>query len=1136
MAPTALDTSKGTFTASKASSKTKDGRSPTSARSPASVAASPSSVKSPVVVLPDRRIAPMSVPHGSDEDIYKFYKAEDFMAWFDDDALNAARQEDAFRPRDACAAPVKSIKAKQDDQLSLVVELGEDGGIVLVEVLRFDTFRLRWGPGKSSAKEFSSYLSPSLCTNELGELRRRLAQDERVALSAALTHDSTSTSIYNDNSVADDAHVEWSIRANGQETLQIRVYQAHFRVEAWRHVKEIRMPDSDASNPPHTKFARVFSTATQDSAVSALRCKQDAEGNFATLLAARKRGKALGFGEQGGLGLFKDEQLLTYFNYDNMGYSGVYGQQALRASEPMYHSEPFWVEVAAIPGYASSVGYFVDDYCQTFIDVGQHCNAYQIGSRFGDLELHITCADDVASVSHAHASCTGRGRLWPKYVLGYHQGCYGYDTREKVINAAMKHRQYNIPLDGLHIDVDLQRKYRTFTMDQGQGGRFQDPKGMFQQLQNMGVKCSTNITPVISSTDDAKRDYWQEGSAARSQYATLDDGLKKGVFVKERRYNAGDDRTPEYICWEGGNERRTRAQYIENWQTDTEYRGGVSYGKDLGTNGVYPDLGRKEVRDWWGAQYKELIEAGLSFVWQDMTTPAVRVESGDMKGFPFRLLLSDDSSARQSKRGHLQPALKVWNSYSFNLHKATYKGLQRLRPDERPFIIGRGSFTGMHRFAALWTGDNASTWNFLRIMIQQVLSAGIGGITFTGADTGGFEREGFTGSWADPQLVIRWTVAASLLPWLRNHYMGKPGTKLFQEPYAYYEHASQMGDQAPLYRAVLPICRYYIHLRYTLVQALYDLHFNSLFDGLPIARSMCATDPWDEALFGERQKFLGEQYMVGHALLVCPVLYSTSETALSSQIKQGIEDLYLPCGSHWYDFNLHLRSTGDDVATQQLSPAWTALKARRAGGRVLKWTSSVDRYALGDVGHLPYLLPIFVREGSVFPTRKNEQWVGQLDANPVTLHAYPLRAGRSASHSLFLDDGRSVASAPKELPQYAHDELARRFAQSKYRHLRLEQSASVINGEYTRTITLELKHDGWALEEVVKHVGAMHTLQLWHDPRHAAIAASARVACSDPAAQITYDAAMASHVVSFAVDGTRKRSFTIVFAKGSPTL
>jgi alpha-glucosidase (family GH31 glycosyl hydrolase) len=68
------------------------------------------------------------------------------------------------------------------------------------------------------------------------------------------------------------------------------------------------------------------------------------------------------------------------------------------------------------------------------------------------------------------------------------------------------------------------------------------------------------------------------------------------------------------------------------------------------------------------------------------------------------------------------PAVKVWNLYSYNLHKATYHGLNHLkgRENTRNFILGRGCYSGMHRFAALWTGDNVSTWDFLKINVAQV--------------------------------------------------------------------------------------------------------------------------------------------------------------------------------------------------------------------------------------------------------------------------------------------------------------------------------------------------------------------------------------------------------------------------------
>lgn len=72
--------------------------------------------------------------------------------------------------------------------------------------------------------------------------------------------------------------------------------------------------------------------------------------------------------------------------------------------------------------------------------------------------------------------------------------------------------------------------------------------------------------------------------------------------------------------------------------------------------------------------------------------------------------------------------------------------------------------------------------------------------------------------------------------------MRKDG-KQFQEPYAYAEHYEQNegryhGREAMLYRSVLPVCRYHVRLRYSLMQVLYDAMFENVITGLPIARSM----------------------------------------------------------------------------------------------------------------------------------------------------------------------------------------------------------------------------------------------------------------------------------------------------------
>jgi alpha-glucosidase len=647
------------------------------------------------------------------------------------------------------------------------------------------------------------HLSRCIVMNTLSELRATLAKEEHYKLTASLKDMSTST-----DSLGPRA--EWTVYKTGVEYMKVVVLLQTFSIEAWRNVIPIRSQANEKSKGTQQWSCVWSTTSASDETSPPLLYRKDVEGNYATRLSSVKRGRVMGFGEQGGLSLLKDKQQLNLYNYDNLAYSSVYGDQALNPAEPLYHSDPFGVELNGVPGYQSCIGIFVDDVSQVFFDLGStNEGVMQIGSRFADLEVHITCADDLEHACLAHSSCVGRGKLFPRFMLGYQQGCYGYDTTDKVMTCASQHRKYGIPLDGIHIDVDLQERYRTFTMDDGPNGKFKNPKAMFAQLKQMGIKCSTNITPVISTEDKTGKSYWDTSSNARKEYITLDDGLQKGYFIKDRRWNSTTN-PPTYSYWEGGQLQQTASAHIDNMNdANTEYRGGVSYGANLGTSGVYPDLGRSEVRDWWGEQYAALFDAGLSMVWQDMTTPCIMTGVGDMKTFPFRLLLSDDSISGREDKGILTPALKVNNLYSYNLHKATYKGLQKLgsRKGLRNFIIGRGSFTGQHRYAGTWTGDNVSSWQFLRINIQQVISMGIGGTIITGADVGGFERSPWTSQWCDPSLLIRWTLANTLLPWFRNHYIGKPGAKLFQEPYAYYENAWRGPTQKALYESVLPICR-----------------------------------------------------------------------------------------------------------------------------------------------------------------------------------------------------------------------------------------------------------------------------------------------------------------------------------------
>jgi len=108
---------------------------------------------------------------------------------------------------------------------------------------------------------------------------------------------------------------------------------------------------------------------------------------------------------------------------------------------------------------------------------------------------------------------------------------------------------------------------------------------------------------------------------------------------------------------------------------------------------------------------------------------------------------SDCWSGKDDSPEQMKPAIEIWSLYSYNLHKATYEGLNKLksRKNKRNFIIGRGSYAGANKWAGLWTGDNASTWDHLHISVNQVCEIGpftakIAFLSLTNPITGAFSR------------------------------------------------------------------------------------------------------------------------------------------------------------------------------------------------------------------------------------------------------------------------------------------------------------------------------------------------------------------------------------------------------------
>ena len=351
----------------------------------------------------------------------------------------------------------------------------------------------------------------------------------------------------------------------------------------------------------------------------------------------------------------------------------------------------------------------------------------------------------------------------------------------------------------------------------------------------------------------------------------------------------------------------------------------------LTARGNYCDFGRADVRRVWGEQYEHLInELGMDMIWQDMQCPAQNSNIFPIRTLPLDLMIT--AAEINGKRIYLPHAL-IHNAYSLLLLQATKEGLDRLRPNQRNFIIGRGGYAGMQRYAALWTGDSASSWDFLRINIPEVLNLGLSGVPISGCDIGGFAHGSSSdgdpqfpanpggpviGGETNPQLLIRWMQVGAFLPWYRNHYDGY--NKAFQEPWRYPE-------------PVPTICRKYVELRYRMLQIFYDAMFEWTQSGMPIARALFLNDPDDLNVYDHSD----DEFFVGRDILVAPIVQQLATS----------RDVYLPDHSDWFAFK-----DGTGPLDKPIAGGMTTLRGVAAG---------LD------------FVPIYIRAGAILPMRESRR-------------------------------------------------------------------------------------------------------------------------------------------------------------------
>ena len=269
----------------------------------------------------------------------------------------------------------------------------------------------------------------------------------------------------------------------------------------------------------------------------------------------------------------------------------------------------------------------------------------------------------------------------------------------------------------------------------------------------------------------------------------------------------------------------------------------------------------------------------------------------------------------------------VGPGFKFAIDGATtaYNGIEQ-NSDARGFVWMVCGWTGSHRNAVLWTGDQSGSWNYIKWHIPTLVGSGLSAQNCATGDVDGI----FGGSDSTYVRDLQWKcftpVFMTMSGWASNNKQGIKDKQpwLFGEPYT-------------------GINRKYLMLKQRFTPYMYTLCNEAYQTGVPAVRGLVLEYPTDPVTYGDATKY---EFLLGKDLLVAPVYKPENKR----------DSIYLPAGK-WYDF-----FDGTEYAGNQT---------------LMGFHAPLDK------------LPLFVRGGAILPMYSQMMYDAEHPTDTLTLKLYP---------------------------------------------------------------------------------------------------------------------------------------------------
>lgn len=429
-----------------------------------------------------------------------------------------------------------------------------------------------------------------------------------------------------------------------------------------------------------------------------------------------------------------------------------------------------------------------------------------------DFRLYIIEEETPLNIIRSFRRMIGRSYIPPKFAFGFAQSRWGYMNREDVRTVADGYRECDFPIDMIVLDIDYMENYKDFTIN---GERFPDFPAFVKEMRERGIR----LIPIIDA-----------GVKVEKGYSVYEEGVKNNYFCK------GEDGEPFVVgVWPG--------------------------------DSVFPDFLNSKAREWFGSNYKTLLDCGIEGFWNDMNEPSVFYSKKNLaktiehisgkagKNLSLQEFWSitgavatlannpeDYASFYHDADGKQIRHSEVHNLFGYNMVRSASEYFKEYDDKKRFLIYSRSSHIGMHRYGGIWTGDNASRWEHLLMNLKMLPSLNMCGFLYAGADIGGFGQD------TTEDLMLRWLALGIFVPLLRNHCTF--GAR--RQEFYLFENKKAIKNL--------------LDLRYSLIPYLYSEYVKSALRGELLYTPLGFLYPNDE-----RAKEIEDQLFVGGSIMIAPV-------------------------------------------------------------------------------------------------------------------------------------------------------------------------------------------------------------------------------------------------------------------------